>query len=295
MSLLLQALIFGTISAGLIAVAAVGFTLQYGVTNVLNLAYGTIITSAIFFSSLIQHWTHSLLVELIVGAAWGAAFSVAVSSVLLDRFVRRGANLVSVAIATISVALIIQYGLQSMAGQAVRTYAGSTGSGVRILTAVVGTTQLSLAGLAVAVMICVHLLLRHSRIGLAMRVMSADAALARTCGIRTGRVRAVTWLVSGALCGITGVCLGATVGAFDSTTGNDLFILVVAAAIVGGIGKPYGAMIGAVIIGVLSEATAAYLSPSLKDVVACLVIVLVLLFRPRGIFADYSSGRELVR
>jgi branched-subunit amino acid ABC-type transport system permease component len=295
LSLAVDALVFGIISAALVSVAAVGFTMQYGVTNVLNLAYGTIITSAIFVSYLASHLVHSLALLLLVAALWGAIFSWMISVLLIDRFVSRGANLVTVAIATISIGLIVQFGLAAVQGQGVFTYPSFTGAPVRIFSTIVSTTQLVTVGIAVAVMVFVHVLLRSTRIGLAMRLMAADSALARTCGIPTGRVRGISWALSGVMCGLAAGLLAVAVGTFDSTTGNDLFILVVAAAIVGGIGEPYGAMIGALIIGIVSESTAAYLSPSLKDVVACAVIVVVLLVRPRGLFAEFSSGRELVK
>jgi branched-chain amino acid transport system permease protein/neutral amino acid transport system permease protein len=236
-----------------------------------------------------------LALELIVGGVWGAGLSCLISVLVIDRFVRRGADLVGVAIITISIELILQFGLAAIQGQGLLTFPSVNGTPVKIFGAILTATQIETIALAVALMALVHLLLRHTRIGLAMRLMAADAALARTCGIPTARVRAISWVLSGFLCGLAGVLLGAAVGEFDSTTGNDLFILLAAAAIVGGIGQPYGAMIGALIIGIGSEVTAAYLSPSLKDVVACAIIVLVLLFRPRGIFAEFSSGRELVR
>ena len=169
MGLFVDALVFGIISAAIISVAAVGFTMQYGVTNVLNLAYGAIITSAIFVSFLASHLVHSLAFELLVGAVWGA-----VSVLLIDRFVSRGANLVGVAIATISIGLIVQFGLAAAQGQGILTYASATGAPVRIFSTIVSTTQLEIVGLSLSMMVFVHVLLRTTRIGLAMRLMAAD-------------------------------------------------------------------------------------------------------------------------
>ena len=295
MHLLEEAIVFGLLSSSLVAVGAVGFTLQYGVTNVLNLAYGAVMTTAIFVTYALHSGAGGLPIELALGAVWGAVFSVAVSLLLINPVIGRGGNLPSIAIATISIGLIVQYGLEAIAGSSVRNYSAASGCPVHVLAVTVGTTQIYLFGLAIVLMVAVHLLLQQTRVGLAMRAMAADAPLARTCGMRTNRIRALTWAVSGALCGMAGVLLGATVGAFDSTTGNNLFIFVVAAAILGGIGKPYGAMLGAIIVAVLSELAAAYWSPDYKDVIASAIIVAVLLLRPRGLLSEFSSEREVAR
>jgi branched-chain amino acid transport system permease protein/neutral amino acid transport system permease protein len=159
--------------------------------------------------------------------------------------------------------------------------------------AIVSTVQLSEVGLALVLMVAVYLLLKRTRIGLAMRGMSADPTLTRCCGISTRLVRALTWSVSGILAGITGVLLGVSVGTFNSTTGDTLFIDVVAAAILGGIGEPYGAMIGGLVLGIITEGAAAVISPSLKVVAAAAVIVAVLLVRPTGLLGHFGSSRSL--
>jgi branched-chain amino acid transport system permease protein/neutral amino acid transport system permease protein len=143
-------------------------------------------------------------------------------------------------------------------------------------------------------MLLLHLMLNFTRIGLAMRATADDPGLTRACGIPTDRVRSIAWLVSGALCGIAGALVGVTTGSFSSTTVGTFFITLVAAAIIGGIGKPYGAMLGALVVGLASEAAAAYWAPEFKNVVAWAVLILVLLIRPQGIFAEYASERELV-
>ncbi len=293
MSLLVDTIVFGIISGTLVAIGAVGFTLQYGVTNVLNLAYGSILTSAIFIGYLLSEHTTALWLLLVAGALWGAGLSYLLGMGLIAAFVRRGTNSVGIAIVTVSVGLIIQFGLEAIQGPGLLSFQSVAGSPFHIFNAIVSTTQTTLVGVAVGLMILIHLLLRHTRLGLAMRATSADPSLSRGCGISTNRIRTLSWLISGGLCGVTGIILGISVGAFQATTGNDLFILVIAAAIVGGIGRPYGAMIGGLALGIVSEATAAVLSPALKDVVACGVIVLVLVARPQGIFSDYSASRSV--
>jgi branched-chain amino acid transport system permease protein/neutral amino acid transport system permease protein len=188
---------------------------------------------------------------------------------------------------------MLEYGLEAIQGPGILSYPTPTGSTVTLGPAIVSTVQLSEVGLALVLMIAVYLLLKRTRIGLAMRGMSADPTLTRCCGISTRLVRALTWSVSGILAGITGVLLGVSVGTFNASTGDTLFIDVVAAAILGGIGEPYGAMIGGLVLGIITQGAAAVISPSLKVVAAAAVIVAVLLVRPTGLLGRFGSSRTL--
>ena len=103
------------------------------------------------------------------------------------------------------------------------------------------------------------------------------------CGIRTGRVIAVTWAVTGALCGLAGVVFAMDAGSFDATSTDLFLVLILAAVFLGGPGQAYGAMLGAVIIGVATEVSAAYITPDYKYVVGFLVLLVMLGVRPSGL------------
>jgi branched-subunit amino acid ABC-type transport system permease component len=137
-------------------------------------------------------------------------------------------------------------------------------------------------------MIAVQVLLRLTPLGRAMRATAADKELAANCGIPTDRVTDLAWLMSGFLCGLGGVALAIQLGAFEPTTAGDFLVIIVAAAVLGGIGRPVGAMIGALIVSVASEAVASGISPVYKTVAGLALLILVLLFRPQGIL---SFGR----
>ncbi|MGH6737999.1 MAG: ABC transporter permease subunit, partial [Bradyrhizobium sp.] len=101
------------------------------------------------------------------------------------------------------------------------------------------------------------------------------------------------WLISGALCGIAGVILFINTTSFSASTGNSFLVVIVAAAILGGVGQPYGAMLGALVIGLTSELAAAFINPAYKNVIAFIILVVVLLFRPQGILAEIATQREV--
>jgi branched-subunit amino acid ABC-type transport system permease component len=293
-SLVWTTLVFGCYTAALLAIGAVGFTLQYGVTNVLNLSYGGIMTSAIFVDYAVGRGNPNIWLAIAAGAAWGALITWLTGQYLIAAFVRRGTSLFGMAMVTIALGLVIEFSLEAIQGPLILSYTVQHGSEVHLGSVTVSTEQLIIMAAAAIIMLAVHALLRYTRLGLAMRATAADPPLARACGASTSRVRGAAWLVSGALCGICGVFLGITQGSFNSATGGNFFITLVAAAIVGGIGKPYGAMAGALIVGLVSEASAAVISPDYKYVVAFVILVVVLMLRPQGIFAEYASTRELV-
>lgn len=295
MNQLLTIVLFGTYTGALLAIGSVGFSMQFGVTNVLNIAFGPILTAVMFIGYWLLGPTSSLWVAIPVAAVAGAALSLILGGLIVPSYVKRGTNLFGMAMVTIAVGIVIQFTLQAIQGPTLYAYSyASHTTEVHIGSVTMSVLQLLVIGCAIVLMLAVHLVLNFTNLGLAMRATAANASLSRACGISTTRVRNAAWLISGALCGIAGVLLGVTTGSFDSTTGGDFFITLVAAAIIGGVGKPYGAMLGALIVGLTSEAAAALIDPSYKNIVAWALLILTLLVRPQGIFAEYASQRELV-
>jgi branched-chain amino acid transport system permease protein/neutral amino acid transport system permease protein len=195
-------------------------------------------------------------------------------------------------IVTLSVGIIIQNTLLAIGGATFFTYNVRVGSTVHPLGFDLNTLQLTIIGLAIVAMIAVQLLLTRTKLGKAMRATAANRALAQASGIATDRVVSVAWLLSGLLCGLAGVVLVINTTAFRSTTGSDFLVVIIAAAILGGVGRPTGAMIGALILGIVTEVSAAYVSPSYKEIFAFGVLVIVLLVRPSGIFGHAAVTQE---
>jgi branched-subunit amino acid ABC-type transport system permease component len=292
-SALLAAVGFGIVTASILAVAGVGFTLQFGVTNILNLAYGDIMTACAFVAYLVTSAGLSVWLALVAGAAFGSAFSVLLNRGLYTPFVRHGTRLFGMIIVTIAVSLILQNGLLAIFGANFFSLRMGRPSTVHIAGMTFTTVQLAIIGIAVAAMLLIHLLLRYTKLGKAMRATATDPELARNCGIATDRVIDITWALSGALCGLAGVILVMNVTAFTETTGAQFLIPIVAVAVLGGIGQPYGAMLGALVIGIASEVAATVFSPEYKDVVAFAILVIVLLARPQGILSEIATRKEV--
>jgi len=292
-STLVPAIGFGIVTASILAVAGVGFTLQFGVTNILNLAYGDIMTAAAFAAYLVTSAGLDVWLALVAGAAFGCVFSVLLNRFVYTPFVRHGTRLFGMIIVTIAVSLILQNALLAIFGANFFSLQIPRPASVHIGGMVFTTVQLAIIGIAVAAMLGIHLLLRYSKLGKAMRATATDPELARNCGIATDRVIDLAWAISGALCGLAGVILVLNVTAFTDTTGAQFLIPIVAVAVLGGIGQPYGAMLAALVIGIASEMAAAIFSPEYKDVVAFVILVVVLIARPQGILSEVATGKEV--
>jgi branched-subunit amino acid ABC-type transport system permease component len=285
---------FGLVTASILALAAVGFTLQFGVTNILNLAYGDLMTASAYVGYLVNKGGAPIILSLLVGCAFGAVGSLLLNRVVFTPFIRRGTKLFGMVIVTLSVGVIIQNIVLAVGGPTFFTYHFSVGSTVHPLGLVLNVSQLEIIGLAIAAMIIVQLLLTRTRLGKAMRATAANPGLAQASGIATDRVVDAAWFISGALCGLAGVVLVLNTTAFQSTTGSDFLVIIIAAAMLGGVGRPTGAMLGALVLGLVTEISAAFISPSYKEIFAFGVLVIVLLLRPTGIFSQYAAGqREL--
>ena len=138
-------------------------------------------------------------------------------------------------------------------------------------------------------MLLLHATLRYTRMGKAMRAVADDTDLASSSGVNSRAVITLVWVLSGIMCGLAGVILALNTVSFNSGVGTTLRLVVIAAAVVGGAGEPYGAVLAAVGIGIASELTAWLISPGLKDIAALALLVAILIIRPEGIL----SGERL--
>ena len=289
MSLIVAALGFGLVSMSIIAVAAVGFTMQFGITNMINLAYGQVMICSAYAAYALNNAGVSIWAALVVGALFGAALSFLLNRWVYAPFQRKGTNLIGMVIISLAVGLMIANVMLPIVGYYSVSYHLDTGPTTHLGSITLTGVQLAIIALAVATMLVIHALLKLTRLGRAMRATAANPTLARNCGIPTRRVIDLAWLITGALCGIAGTVAGMNSDSFSVASGSEFLIPIIAAAVLGGAGHPYGAMIGAVIIGEMTELSAAVISPQYKQVAAFAVLVLVMILRPQGLLAKRGA------
>ena len=283
MNLVVPAFGFGLVTASVLAIAAVGFTLQFGVTDVLNLAYGAVMIFGAFIAYLVNSQGVSVWVGLVAAMAACSLLSVLLNAGIYAPFQRRRASPITMVIVSLGLTLIIEFGVQAVAGGVAVSYAMGQGTTYRAGGLILSGVQLVIIGLSIVVMLATHALLRYTRLGKAMRATAANRTLARNCGIRTGQVITATWAITGATCGLAGTVFAIDQGSFDATSTDLFLILILAAVFLGGPGQPYGAMLGAVIIGIATEVSAAFVPADYKYVIAFLVLLIMLGIRPAGL------------
>jgi branched-chain amino acid transport system permease protein/neutral amino acid transport system permease protein len=282
---------FGLVTASILAIGAVGFTLQFGVTNLFNLAYGENMTVAAFAAYLaltVLHW--NMWLAMAAGGAAGMLLSLAMSRLVYLPFLRRGTSQFAMVMVTVAMSFILKNVLQIFSGAGYYSYQLPPEPSIHVLGMIFDARQLAIIAIAAVSLAGLHLVFRYTRLGKAIRATADDPELARSVGIPSARVLSAVWLLSGLLAGLAGVALAMDLGTFDSTTGGSFLLLIVAAAVFGSVGEPYGAVAGAAVIGIVSE-LAAIVNPQLKDVIAFAILVLMLLLRPEGL----RSGRVQLR
>ena len=289
MELYVAALGFGLISASVIAIAAVGFTMQFGITNMINLAYGEVMMVSGYAAFYVNQAGVNIWVAMIAGALAGAALSFLLNRFLYTPFQRKGTNLIGMVIISLAASLMIANLMLPLVGYDTSSYVIDQGQLLSWNGLVLTAAQIAIIVVAAILMLAVHGLLRYTRLGKAMRATAANPTLARNCGIPTRRVISVVWLITGALCGVAGVVAGMDSENFSVASGAGYLITIIAAAVLGGAGQPYGAMIGALIIGLVTELSAAAIAPEYKQVVAFAILVLVMVLRPQGMLAKRGA------
>jgi len=282
-TLFLASVGFGLVTASVLAIASVGFTLQFGVTDVLNLAYGAVMILSAYVAYQVNAQGISVWIGLLAAVAAGSLASVVLNGVIYTPFQRRGATPTTMVIVSLGMTLIIEFGVAAVAGGVGVSYAMGNGPTFRAGGLNLTGVQLIVMGLAVVVMAGVHVLLRYTRLGKAMRATAANRTLARNCGIRTGRVITATWAVTGALCGLAGTVFAIDACSFDASSTDLFLVLILAAVFLGGPGQAYGAMLGALVIGLATEVSAVFIPADYKYVIAFVALLIMLGVRPAGL------------
>jgi branched-subunit amino acid ABC-type transport system permease component len=282
-------LIPGLVLGAIYALAAAGLSLAYGVLRFANFAHGELMTWG-GYAALVAVVALGISPWVALPLAIAATIPLALAADRAFYAPLRRAQPAVLLISSFGVALMIRAAIYLIWGPTPQGYArGFTPplvwEGIRIQQ-----RHLMILGGAAVAAFCVHLLLSRSRAGRAMRAMADDPDLARVTGVPVSGVIRLTWCVSAALAAVAGVFLAVDTE-LTPLLGFNVLLAAFAAAILGGIGRPWGAALGGLILGVVEELSTypliggvPLLEPAYKGGVAFAVLVLVLIFRPHGLF-----------
>lgn len=289
----------GIILGATLALGAIGLTLTYNILRFANFAHGEFLTFGAYFALVFValFGAGQAVGPLTFGWRFAAAIAVAVAltaglALLLDwllfRVLRRSDIAVALVIASFGASLMLRNVVVFVWGSQPEYYTRTIAIASEVLPGVrMSGNEIFVIAAAALLMLALHLFLSRSKLGKQMRAVSDNPALARVSGIDVRAVIRWTWIVGGGLAAVAGVLFGLTVQ-ISPEMGFNLILPMFAAAILGGVGSIYGAVLGGLIIGLAQSLSVPLIGAAYKPAVAFALMFLILLVYPKGILGDKS-------
>jgi len=292
---LLQQMINGITIGAFYSLVALGYTMVYGVLRLINFAHGDMFMWGAYLGLTGLNVVVALLAR---ASPWAippamivVLVTVALVGVLVERIAYRPlrtAGRLAPVISALGAAFILESLARNVYGASYKTYPSGVAlvGGITLGGARVGVMQIVVLVVSFVLMSALYLFVQRTRIGTAMRAVSLNHDVSRLMGIDVNRIIAIVFLIGPGLGGVAGMIVALYYGSFDFTLGWAFGLKAFIAAIMGGIGNIPGAMLGGMLLGTIETLGSGYLSPQWKDVIAYLILILILIFRPTGILGE---------
>ena len=293
MEFFIQQLINGITLGGVYALIALGYTMVYGIIQLINFAHGEFFAAGgymgvILISYLAAQGLHPYIclgLALVLSMGYCALMAMAVERLAYKPL--RQASRLAALLSALGMSIFLQNGLMLTQGVYDKPYPTEiTAGGFEWGLISVSYMQIFIVVLTIVLLIALNLLVFKTRIGKAMRATSQDKVMAALVGINSNRVIATTFAIGAGLAAAAGIMVGLYYGSVNYSMGFVPGIKAFAAAVLGGIGNITGALIGGLIIGMVEIFAAGYISGEYKDVFAFIILIGVLYFRPTGIMGE---------
>ena len=288
----IQQLVNGISLGSIYALIALGYTMVYGIIKLINFAHGDVFMLGAFigFYAIARwdmHWILALLLAMILCAVIG----VIIERVAYKRL--RNATRIAALITAIGVSLLIEYTVIFFRGASPEAYPNVVPNKTfEIFGAQIGIQSILILGVSVFLMILLQFIVHKTKIGKAMRAVSHDADAARLMGINVDNTISATFAIGSALAGAAGVIFGIYYTRIEPLMGVLPGLKAFVAAVLGGIGIIPGAMVGGLVLGVVETVVSALGYSLWRDAAAFVILILILILRPAGIFG--KNAREKV-
>jgi neutral amino acid transport system permease protein len=278
--------VFNGLNFGLmLALAAIGASLVFGTTGLSNFAHAEFVTfGAIAAMVLGTYLSVPIWIAIPVAVVLSGAFGFVLDLGLFKPLRKRGIGIVQLMIVSIGLSLALRYIFQYFIGGGTYQLPGAGAAEITLFGSVSLTvTDMISMAISVVVLIAVAYWLQRTRVGKATRAISDNASLAAASGIDVDRVIRIVWILAAALAGLSGILWAYFRPGIKWDMGSGILLLIFAAITLGGLGTAYGALIGALVVGMIVEVSTLWIPSDLKYVGALIVLILVLLVRPQGI------------
>jgi len=293
---LVQLLINGIVTGLVLALGAAGISMVFGVLRLVNFAAGDYITISAFVAVIANiNFGIPFWLVIPIAALAGIVLSLILDFLLWRPLRKKKAGTLSLFLAAIGVALILRQGLLLFTGSGSRSFDVDLLTAYDFLGARVALVQIYVVVIGVLAIISLLVVMLGTTIGRRMRAYSDNSVLASVSGINLNQVVIATWIISGALMGVTGVMQGLSQGSFESNMGWALLLPIFAAVVLGSIGNIRGALVGGLVLGLVMELSTwsvffGGIPGTWKPVVAFMTLAVVLLFRPQGLFGTQTRS-----
>jgi branched-chain amino acid transport system permease protein len=292
--MLLQQLTNGLMLGGTYALVAIGYSLVFGVLRLIHLAHGEVFMVGAYIGLEVMLAFNVGPLAALAAAIVGTALLGIVLELIVFRPIRRkGGSFLAPMVTSIGAGLILQEVFTKIFGAEQSEFPSGLGNDTYHLgPLLVSATQVFIMAVAVLSMIVLHLFISRTRYGMAMRAVAENVEIASVLGINTDAVIMLTFAVASGLAGIAGVLVGLAYTAVSPFMGINMAVKGLAIMLVGGLGSIYGAMVGGLLLGIVEVLCVAYAASSYRDAVAFGLMIVILLVRPRGLFATGMSAER---
>lgn len=290
---IIQQLVNGISLGSIYALIALGYTMVYGIVKLINFAHGDVFMVGSFVGFYSITFLHlSFFPALILSMVACAIFGVLIERIAYKPL--RNATRIAALITAIGVSLLIENGMIFFRGAQLEAYPNDIlpTNKIDILGVTVESKSLLILGVSVALMIILQFVVHKTKIGKAMRAVSHDAEAAKLMGINVDNTISATFAIGSSLAGAAGVIFGTYYYKIEPLMGVIPGLKAFVAAVLGGIGIIPGAMVGGLLLGVIESLVSAAGGSLWRDGVAFIVLILILIFMPQGIFG--KNKREKV-
>lgn len=282
--MVLQTAFNGIVTGIIVTLPALAVTLLFGVLKFPNFAVGAMMTLAAYmvFAFNAQLGWPLAAATVVVAIVFGGLL-ILIDEVTFKPLRNRGA--ITLMVASLGLGFVLENVARLAYGNTARSFTMELARPFRFLDLRMNREQMITIVVSTIAMMGMYFLLTHSSIGRAMRAVADNPSLALVRGIESPTVIRWTWFIAGLLLAVGGVLVGMD-RALEPPMGSNYVIVVFAAAILGGLGSPLGAFVGALVIGLVSELATLVIPPNYRIGIPLCVIALVLMFRPQGIFGQ---------
>ncbi len=279
----LQHLLNGVIIGGIYAMVALGYSMVYGVLQIVNWAHADVLMFGTFIGMLLTTALHMpVLAMVFLAASFTALLGMGVER-LAYRPIKSSNRRMAVLVSALGMSTFLQNLAQLIFGTGSKQFKAFDSKSISIGTFSITTMQILILAVTAGMLIILYFLVYKTKMGIAMRACSVSIENAKLMGINTNVIISSTFGLGAFMAGVAGILVGNYYNAVYPTMGYLLGMKAFAAAILGGIGSIPGAVLGGFTIGIIESLGAAYISSSYRDAFAFLVMIIILIIRPSGI------------